>query len=121
MSDSGGVEISQWMVKETLAEHLMPLLALYDVKWRGHGIIYVDHEQYNIHTAHCILSDLSVSLDVPMQVVRSRLVDLGWFNDVRNSLPVSDGVTRIIERLASRGADDSEGDDPETNEEHDQD
>ena len=116
MSGSNGAEISQWMVKETLAEHLMPLLARYDVKWRGHGVIYVDHEQYNIITAHRILADLSASLGVPIQLVRSRLVDLGWFNDVRNTLPVRDGVARIIDKLASL-----EVKDPETDEEYGQD
>lgn len=121
MSDSSGAEISQWMVKETLAEHLTPLLALYDVKWRGHGVIYVDHEQYNIITAHRILADLSASLGVPIQLVRSRLVDLGWFNDVRSTLPVRDGVARVIEKLASSEADEPEEDDHETNEEYDQD
>ncbi|MBI6750380.1 hypothetical protein [Pseudomonas syringae] len=121
MSDSSGAEISQWMVKETLAEHLAPLLARYDVKWRGHGVIYVDHEQYNIKTAHCILAELSASLDVPIQLVRSRLVDLGWFNDVRSTLPVHDRVTRMIDKLTSWEADEPEEDDPETNEKYDQD
>ena len=87
MSDSSGAEISQWMVKETLAEHLMPLLARYDVKWRGHGVIYVDHEQYNIITAHRILADLSASLGVPIQLVRSRLVDLGSVSYTHLTLP----------------------------------
>lgn len=121
MSDSSGAEISQWMVMERLAEHLMPLLAHYDVKWRGHGVIYVDHEQYNIITAHRILADLSASLGVPIQLVRSRLVDLGWLNDVRRTFPVRDGVARVIDKLASWETDESEGDDLETNEEYDQD
>jgi hypothetical protein len=121
MSDSNGAEISQWMARETLAEHLAPLLSRYDVKWRGHGVIYVDHEQYNIITAHRILADLSASLGVPIQLVRSRLVDLGWFNDVRSTLPVRDGIARIIDKLPSWEADEPEDDDPETNEEYDQD
>jgi len=121
MSDSNGAEISQWMVKETLAEHLAPLLARYDVKWRGHGVIYVDHEQYNISTAHRILADLSVSLGVPIQLVRSRLVELGWFNDVRNTLPVRDRVVRIVDEMKSWEAGEEEEDDSEANEEYDQD
>ncbi|VVP43999.1 hypothetical protein PS862_05036 [Pseudomonas fluorescens] len=116
MSDSNGEEISYWMAKETLAEHLAPLLVHYDVKWRGHGVIYVDHEQYNIDTAHRVLADLSASLGVPIPLVRSRLVDLGWFNDVRSILPVRDGVARVIDKLASW-----EADDPETDEEYGQD
>ena len=121
MCDSGGATVGQWMEVETLAEHLTPLLALYDVKWRGHGVIYVDHEQYNIITAHRILADLSASLGVPIQLVRSRLVDLGWFNDVRRTFPVRDGVARVIDKLASWETDEPEEDDPETNEEYDQD
>lgn len=121
MCDSGGAAVGQWMEVETLAEYLMPLLALYDVKWRGHGVIYVDHEQYNIITAHMILTDLSVSLGVPIQLIRSRLVDLGWFNDVRSTPPVCKGIARIIDKLPSWEADESEEDDPETNEEYDQD
>ena len=120
MIDSSGAELSQWMVKETLAEHLAPLLTRYDVKWRGHGVIYVDHEQYNISTAHRILTDLSVSLGVPIQLVRSRLVELGWFNDVRNTLPVRDRVVRLVDEMKSWEADEEE-DESEANEEYGQD
>jgi hypothetical protein len=49
------------------------------------------------------------------------LVDLGWFNDVRSTLPVRDGIARIIDKLPSWEADEPEDDDPETNEEYDQD
>ncbi|MNU97765.1 hypothetical protein D3C71_878530 [compost metagenome] len=121
MTDSNGAELSQWMVKETLAEHLAPLLTRYDVKWRGHGVIYVDHEQYNISTAHRVLTDLSASLGVPVQLVRSRLVELGWFNDVRNALPVQDRVVRMVDDMKSWEADEEEEDDFEENEEYDQD
>jgi hypothetical protein len=121
MSDSNGAEISQWMLKDTLAEHLEPLLARYDVKWRGHGVIYVNHEQYNISTAHRILADLSASLGAPIHLVRSRLVELGWLNDVRSTLPVRDGVARVIDKLASWESIESAEDDPETNEEYGQD
>ncbi len=116
MSDSNGAEVSQWMVKETLAEHLAPLLEHYDVKWRGYGIIYVNHEHYNIDTARRILSDLSASLGVWTHLVRSRLVDLGWLNDVRDALPVRDDVARIFDNLASRATDE-----PEMDEEYDED
>lgn len=121
MNDSSGAEISQWMVKETLAEHLAPLLERYDVKWRGYGVIYVDHEHYNINTAHRILVDLSASLGAPIQLVRSRLVELGWLNDVRSVLPIQNDVTRVIDKLASWAVDVPEEDDPEINEEYDQD
>jgi hypothetical protein len=121
MSELNGSEISHWMVEETLAEHLEPLLARYDVKWRGHGVIYVDHEQYNINTAHRILADLSASLGVPIQLVRTRLIELGWLNDVRSTLPVRDGVARVIGKLESWESSEPEEDDPETNEEYGQD
>lgn len=121
MCDSGGATVGQWMEVEILAEHLTPLLALHDVKWRGHGVIYVDHEQYSIITAHRILVDLSASLGAPIQLVRSRLVDLGWLNDVRSTLPVRVGVTRIIDKRPLWDPDDPAEDDPDTNEEYDQD
>jgi hypothetical protein len=121
MGDSNSVKAVQWMVAETLAEHLEPLLERYDVKWRGHGVIYVDHEHYNIYTAHRILVDLSDNLGVPIQLVRFRLVELGWLNDVRSALPVQNDVTRIVEKLASRAVDAPWEDDPEINEEYGQD
>lgn len=121
MNESSGAEISQWMVKETLAEHLTPLLAHYDVKWRGHGVIYVDHQQYNIITAHRILADLSASLGVPIEMVRSRLVDLGWLNDIRRTFPARLGVASIIDKFASWESAQPDEDVPEPNEEHDQD
>lgn len=46
MSDLTGLEIS----RQTLEAHLKPVLERYDVKWRGHGVIYVDYEHYNIQT-----------------------------------------------------------------------
>ena len=118
MDDSGGAKVVQWMVAETLAEHLEPLLKRHDVKWRGHGVIYIDHEHYNIYTAHQVLVDLSMSLGVPIQLVRSRLVELGWLNDVRNAVPIKDDVTRVVERLASWALDAQEEDDPDMNEEY---
>jgi len=121
MSDLNGSEISHWMVKEKLAEHLEPLLARYDVKWRGHGVIYVDHEQYNISTAHRILADLSASLGVPIHLVRSRLVELGWFNDVRSKLAVRERVVQVVDEIKSWDADENEEDDSESNELYGQD
>lgn len=121
MSDSSGAEISQWMVEEALAAHLAPLLERHDVKWRGHGHIYVDYQHDNIYTAHIILTELSANLGVPVQLIRSRLVELGWLNDVRSTLPVRDGVARVIDTLASWESSESEEDDPETNEEYGQD
>lgn len=121
MNDSSGEEISQWMVKETLAEHLAPLLERYDVKWRGYGVIYVDHEHYNISTARQILVDLSASLGAPIHLVRSRLVDLGWLNDVRGAALVRNDVAHIVDRLESWGVDAHEEDDSELNDEYDED
>lgn len=58
MSDLTSSEIS----RETLEAYLKPVLERYDVKWRGHGVIYVDYEHYNIQTLHLILNDLSYDL-----------------------------------------------------------
>ena len=121
MSDSNEAKVAKWMEKETLAEHLEPLRERYDVKYRGHGVIYVDHEQYNIVTAQRILADLSAYLGVSKELIRSRLIELGWLIDVRSVLPVRDGVARVIDKLESWAADAPEEDDPEMDEEYDQD
>lgn len=118
MGDSNGEKFVQWMVAETLAEHLEPILKHHDVKWRGYGVIYIDHQHYNIYTAHQVLVDLSISIGAPIQLVRSRLVELGWLNDVRSALPIQNDVTRVVERLASRPLDAQEEDDPDMNEEY---
>lgn len=118
MGDSNEPKVEQWVTEETLEEHLEQLCKLYDVKWRGHGRIYIDHEQYNIVAAHRILSDLSIRLGVPIQQLRSKLVELRWLNDVRSVLPVRDDVARVIESWA---ADEPEEETPEMNEEYDQD
>lgn len=99
MSDLTGPAVSQWMLKETLAAHLVPLLERFDVKWRGHGVIYVDHEHYNIQTLHQILAALSVDLGVPSQAIRSRLIELGWLNDVRSVLPARTHVEHAVDLL----------------------
>lgn len=117
MSDSNGAAVSRWMVKETLAAHLAPLLERYDVKWRGHGRIYVDYQHENIYTAHIILMELSANLGVPVQLIRSRLIELEWLNDVRSALPVRNDLPRIIDRLAPRATADAEEDDSEIDEE----
>ncbi|AZF54418.1 hypothetical protein C4J85_3950 [Pseudomonas sp. R4-34-07] len=83
MADSFVPKVPDWMDARTLAEHLVPLLEYYDVKWRGHGFIYVNHESYNIVTAQQILADLSTDLGVSVHEVHSRLIALGWLNDVR--------------------------------------
>lgn len=119
MSDSNGAKAAQWMAAETLEEHLEPLLKHYDVKWRGHGRIYVDHEQYNIVPAHRILTDLSARLGVPIQRVHSRLVELGWLIDVRSALPDPNEAVRaaVKERAWAAAHEDA----PEMDEEYDQD
>lgn len=118
MGDSSEAKVVQWMQPETLAEHLIPLLKQYDVKWRGHGVIYVDHEQYNINTAHMIVLDLSVSFGVSTQLVRSRLVELELLKDVRSILPVGDEVARIVDRMPFRMDDASDKDNFELDEEY---
>lgn len=113
MSDFSEAKISNWMERETLAEYLLPLCVRYDVKWRGHGIIYVDHEQYNVATAEMILADLSSCLGVSKKLVRSRLIEFGWLNDARSSLHVRDATARVIGNLDLSAAEESEWDVPE--------
>ncbi|MFV3330937.1 hypothetical protein ACNFIA_08400 [Pseudomonas sp. NY15437] len=119
MSDSNEAKIANWMEKETLAEHLEPLLERYDVKYRGHGVIYVDHEQYNIVTIQQILADLSSYLGVSKELIRSRLIELGWLIDVRRVLHVRDGAARVIHNLESCAVDEPGEDDPEMDEQYD--
>lgn len=102
MSDASEGQVAAWKVRETLARQLAPLLELYDVKWRGHGVIYVDHEDYNIHTAYRIVADLSSRLNVPIDQVRARLVEFGWLNDVRQASFTSDKDARLIDESTSR-------------------
>jgi len=108
----------QQISAETLAEHLAPLLEQYDVRWRGHGFIYVDHEPYNIETFHKILAGLSTSLGVPTQQVRARLVECGWLNDVRVAHPVREEAVPVADTLDPWLTDSPEDDDPEMNEEY---
>ncbi|WP_419735653.1 hypothetical protein [Pseudomonas sp. COR18] len=110
MDDLSEAKVAQWMQSETLAEHLIPLLDRYDVKWRGHGVIYVDHEEYNIHTAHMIVTDLSATFGVSAELVRSRLIELQLLRDVRDILPVRDQAARIVARMPSRADDASDED-----------
>jgi hypothetical protein len=65
MSDSNW----EWMEAEDLAEHVMALLEKYDVKWRRHGLIYVDHQPGNITTVNIILAELSNRFGVPSQLI----------------------------------------------------
>lgn len=102
MSEASEGQAAPWMVRETLAKQLVPLLELYDVKWRGHGMIYVDDQHYNIDTAYRIVADLSASLDVPVDQVRARLVELGWLNDVRHSSSTRKEAVRVDDEPASR-------------------
>lgn len=99
MTDSCGTRGVEWMEANALEKALRPLLEHYDVKDRGHGLIYVDHQQYNIVTAHRILGDLSALLGVPAPLIRNRLIELGWFNDARSALSVRESVVRVVDRL----------------------
>ncbi|MBX8572895.1 hypothetical protein K5D36_24760 [Pseudomonas cichorii] len=118
MSNINKVKVEQWMVAETLAEHLLPLLERYDVKNRGHGAIYVDHEQYNIHTEKMILADLSTSLGVSAQLIRSRLIEVGLLNDARSTLPVRNEALYIIDRPVYWDEDEQEENISEIDEEY---
>lgn len=117
MSDSNKDRASNWMERETLAKHLEHLLEKYDVKYRGHGRIYINHEHYNILTAEKIISDLRTILGVSKDLIRSRLIELGWLNDVRLPIRAQDGAALFIEKLESFAADELEENDPETDEE----
>ncbi|MBV1806423.1 hypothetical protein [Pseudomonas viridiflava] len=101
-NDSSETKALEWMQSKTLAEHLIPLLNYYDVKWRGHGVIYVDHEQYNINTAHMIITDLSVTFGVPAHLIRARLEELKLLKDVRNILSAKDQTANLAEQVRIR-------------------
>lgn len=114
MGDSNGEKVAEWMTGETLKEHLEPLLELYDVKDRNHGTIYVDHQPVNIETAQLIITDLSVRLGVPTQLIHSSLIDFGLLIDARSALPDPNEAVRaaIKERAwAAAHEDDREMDD----------
>ncbi|WP_057436974.1 hypothetical protein [Pseudomonas syringae group genomosp. 3] len=83
-----------------LAEHLAPLLNDYDVKNRGHGFIYIDHQHANIYTAQRILAILSDRLGVPVPHVYSMLTNAGWLNDIRHTRIASNYSTSIIKNMA---------------------
>jgi hypothetical protein len=87
-------EDAQWRLEGVLAHHLKPLLDLYDLKWRGHGHLYVDHQEHNVLAASMVLAELSVIIGVPSAVVRERLIELGWLRDVRDSQPSPNEVKR---------------------------
>jgi hypothetical protein len=102
-----------WAQERVLAHHLKPLLALYDLKWRGHGHVYVDHQEHNVLAASKVLADMSVILGVPSAVIRARLIELGWLRDVRCTQPNPNEVKRaeLLHRFSSgREVDDSECD-----------
>ncbi|MCQ3034342.1 hypothetical protein NLO88_27140 [Pseudomonas syringae] len=108
MPDLNGAKVEQWMEARTLAEYLLPLLIYHDVKYRRHGLIYVDHQSCNVHTERRVLKDLSLELGVPVELVRSRLIGLGWLIDVRSASPVQNEVARFVGRLESQDLNDFE-------------
>lgn len=87
---------SEWMLPEFLAKHLHPILKKHDIKWRGHGHIYIDHQNCNIMTANIVLSELSVTLSIPKESVRKRLIELGWLNDDRKISLARDYLPKIL-------------------------
>ncbi len=99
----------EWMDARNLAEHLIPLLESHDVKNRGWGVIYVNNEPYNITTANLILAELSSRLNVPSEIIRSRLIELKWLNDARNTF-VHEEAGRVVEELKLSAAIDHEED-----------
>lgn len=90
---------SEWMLPEFLAKHLHPILKKHDIKWRGHGHIYhiyIDHQNCNIMTANIVLSELSVTLSVPKEPLRKRLIELGWLNDDRRISLARDHIPKTL-------------------------
>ncbi|MBA1200924.1 hypothetical protein G7009_03895 [Pseudomonas capeferrum] len=87
---------------ETLARHLLPLLEVYDVKWHGHGVIYVNDEPYNIETSVRIVADLSKCLGLPADVVRRRLIEARLLKDARKKPLRSNAAQTVVDQLASR-------------------
>ncbi|SEO79542.1 hypothetical protein [Pseudomonas sp. NFACC39-1] len=94
---------ARWARENVLAHHLKPLLELYDLKWRGHGHVYVDHQEHNILAASMVLAELGIILGVPSAVVRARLIELGWLRDVRDTQPSPNEVKRaeLLHRFSS--------------------
>ena len=86
---------------EALAQHLAPLLAAYEVKWRGHGVIYVDDEPYNIETAQRIIADLGRTLSLPAATVRQRLIGAQLLRDVRQRPAPANPAQRLVAQLAA--------------------
>ncbi|WP_431144939.1 hypothetical protein [Pseudomonas alvandae] len=112
------VDAAQWAREDVLARHLKPLLELYDLKWRGHGHVYVDHQEHNVLAASMVLAELGIILGVPSAVVRARLMELGWLRDVRDTQPNPNEVKRV--ELSHRFSSDREVDYSECDEEFDE-
>lgn len=110
---------AQWAREDVLARHLKSLLDLYDLKWRGHGHVYVDHQEHNVLTASMVLAELGIILGVPSAVVRARLIELGWLRDVRDTQPNPNEVKRV--ELLHKFSSDREVDFSEYDEEFDED
>ncbi|AXA52901.1 hypothetical protein ACNT2N_24020 [Pseudomonas thivervalensis] len=110
---------AQWAREDVLARHLKPLLDLYDLKWRGHGHVYVDHQEHNVLAASMVLVELGIILGVPSAVVRARLIELGWLRDVRDTQPNPNEVKRV--ELLHRISSDREDDCSECDDEFDED
>ncbi|MGE6791003.1 hypothetical protein ACQKFS_03140 [Pseudomonas guineae] len=94
MSDSNG----EWAESESLAEHVMTLLDKYNIKWRKHGLIYVDHQPDNIATVNILLAELSKRLGVPSPLIHSKLIELKWLNDARYT-SARDDAGRVANNL----------------------
>lgn len=96
-----GREEAHGVSDERLAQLLQPLLVEHEVKWRGHGVIYVDHQPDNIETSLRIIADLSRDLGLPAHVVRTRLIESRLLKDVRDTPFHCTTTQRIVDLLAS--------------------
>lgn len=86
---------------ETLARHLLPLLEVYDVKWRGHGVIYVDDTSWNIESATRLIAELGMRLGLPAEIVRRRLIEANLLRDVRRQPMPGNPAQRVVAQLAA--------------------
>jgi hypothetical protein len=75
------------MPKHQILSAVRYLADQHEVKWRGHGIIYLDYEKYNYDTYITLVSEIAVLFQVSGQRVADRLKELGVLNDVRFPQP----------------------------------
>lgn len=101
--------IEQQAVALLLPEQLLrarftELLQEHDIKWRGHGDLFVDQQGGNIESAEKVIAQLSASFGYPSAIVRARVIDLGWLKDVRPAKPARVQLDTLMRKLAERAS-----------------